>query len=353
MENPFKFGTIVAGEYFTDRKEETIQLVNALNSRNHVIIISPRRYGKSSLVAHALMQTNRLSMTVNLQSVTSTSDFAATLIRRAFKLFPFERVKYLISHFRIIPTLSVNPLNNGVDVSFQPMIAGDVMLEDALDMLNKLGEKRRLVVVFDEFQEILSIEKNLDKKLRAVMQTHENINYVMLGSQESMMAGIFERKRSPFYHFGILMRIKRIPHEELLEFLSLRFGAKDIADAKELSRQVLSFTNCHPYYTQQLAFHVWNILSSSSNNCEVVDKAVRDVVQLHDYDYERLWATIGKTDKNTLIRLATANRISRPQPPSTVQSSLKRLCREGLVLKNDSYQIDDPFFAKWIIGQIE
>ena len=353
MENPFKFGTIVAGDYFTDRRDESSRLLDALNSRNHVVIISPRRYGKSSLVAHVLAKSGKMHMTVNLQSITGVNDLAATLIRRAFKLFPFERVKYLISHFRIVPTLSVNPLSNGVDVSFQPVISPDVILEDAFGMLERLAEKQRLIGVFDEFQEILSIDKNLDKKLRSIMQEHQHINYVMLGSQESMMTVIFERKQSPFYHFGILMRLGKIPYNELFDFLVIRFGVLDNVDAEEYSKQVLAFTDCHPYYTQQLAYHVWNVIATGVKDDDLVQTAINDVVQLHDYDYERLWNTVNNTDKNTLSRLVTKRATSHQQPPSTVQSSLKRLCKEGLLIKNGHYQVDDPFFSLWIAKFVE
>lgn len=349
-ENPFKFGAIVENEFFTDRNVERRQLRDALNSHNHIILISPRRYGKSSLVANVLAELSRPSLTVNMQSVTSVVDLAMHLLRRAFTRFPIERVKYLLRHFRFVPTLSVNPLTNGLDLAFQPDVNDSVVLEDVLSLIDRLGEKQRVVVVMDEFQEILNLEKGLDKKLRAYMQTHQHINYVLLGSQESMMTAIFDHKTSPFYHFGMLMHISRIPHDEFKSFLSQRFSEL-VDDPEPLSEAVLAFTDCHPYYTQQLAYQVWNVLLRGGDATLSVSIAMDEIVQLHDYDYERMWMSMNKTDKATLMRLATSTHTtirSQANPPSTVFSSLKKLVGKGFVLKDDKYRIDDPFFELWI-----
>lgn len=350
IENPFKFGAIVEDDFFTDRIVERRQLCDILNSHNHVIIISPRRYGKSSLVAKVLSELDRPSVTVNLQSVTGVADLAQHLMRRVFDRFPFERVKYMMTHFRIVPTLSVNPISNGVDLSFQPGVNEDVVLEDVLQLIDRLGEHERMVVVMDEFQEVLNIDKGLDKRLRSYMQTHLHINYVLLGSQESMMETIFDHKTSPFYHFGMLMRIARIPHYDFMEFLTerLRLVCKSPAP---LCEQILSLTECHPYYTQQLAFQVWNVLQRNILPEAAVQTAVDEIVQLHDYDYERMWMGMSKTDKSTLSRLATSPQfVLRHQsaPTSTVYSNLKKLVSKGYVIKDTNYRIDDPFFELWI-----
>ena len=79
------------------------------------------------------------------------------------------------------------------------------------------NNKKRLIVVFDEFQEIQSIQKGFDKQLRSIMQQQKGLNYILLGSQESMMEEIFEKKKSPFYHFGQLIRLQKIPYDAMLK----------------------------------------------------------------------------------------------------------------------------------------
>ena len=223
MENPFKFGTIVEEEYFTDRVEEVAYIRHFIESPNHLVLISPRRFGKSSVVAKALTQSGRSSITVNLQQVTSVADLSAKLLREFFKIHPLERIRHLITHFRIIPTLSTNPITGLMDVSFQPGVDASILLEDVMDVIENTHTKEdRIVVVMDEFQEILDLAPRLDKKLRAIMQKQEHVNYILLGSQESMMTDIFEKKKSPFYHFGELMRLGKLPREDFHHYLSER-----------------------------------------------------------------------------------------------------------------------------------
>ena len=204
MENPFKFGTIVEEEYFTDRVEEVAYIKEFVKSANHLVLISPRRFGKSSVVAKAVKQSGRKHITVNLQQATSVADFSAKLLREFFKVHPLERIRHLITHFRVIPTVSTNPVTGSMDVSFQPGADGTVLIEDVLTLIERAhSEKDRMIVVLDEFQEILDLAPKFDKQLRSIMQEQKHINYILLGSQESMMTDIFENKKSPFYRIVI------------------------------------------------------------------------------------------------------------------------------------------------------
>lgn len=355
MENPFKFGTMVDGEYFTDRTRELEYVKQVLASENHLVLISPRRYGKTSLVNKAAKETGRPVLFVNLEALTDKRDLSLALLNRLFKLFPFERLQNLLRNFRFVPTLSSNPIGDSVSFSFVPDVNNDVVLEDVLALMDNVSTReKKLIVVIDEFQQVNEIEKHLDRQLRAIMQMQKNINYVLLGSQESMMHEIFEHKKSPFYHFGTVMSLSRIPRDDFKRFISDRLAALRDGDVTSISNQILDFTLCHPYYTQQLAFHVWNILSTRPNEDNVVEQAIKDSNQIHDADYGRLWMNLNKTDKRVVRFLAT----SKSSPlnsaagmgiaSSTVFSSLQRLCRYGYVIKDESYRLDDPFFARWV-----
>lgn len=137
MENPFKFGTVVEAEYFTDRVKEVNYINQFIQSPNHLILISPRRFGKSSVVAKAITQSGRKSITVNIQQVVSVADLAAKLMREFFKVHPMERIRHLITHFRIIPTVTTNALTGTVDVSFQPGVDATILLEDVMELMEK------------------------------------------------------------------------------------------------------------------------------------------------------------------------------------------------------------------------
>lgn len=353
MKNPFKYGVLVDNEFFTDRNEELKEVQRTLDSENHLILISPRRFGKSSLVAKAVKTSGRPCISLNMQNMLSVDDFASKLLRELFRQYPMERIRHLMSHFRIVPTVSTNPVTNGVDVSFQPVLNSMVLLEDAMALIEKVSkEDKRLIVVFDEFQEILNIRKGLDKQLRSIMQEQEHLNYVLLGSQESMMTEIFERKKSPFYHFGKLMHLNKIPYDDFKEYVSARLPLREQEKLNDIVEEILSFTGLHPYYTQQLSSQVWDMMTYDGLVDGVVAEAISNIVRTHDLDFERLWLNFNRTDRSIMMSLSKGiNPLqNRLVATSTSFSGIKRLMKNGYVIRVTDYEIEDPFFKEWIIG---
>ena len=351
IENPFKFGTIVEEEYFTDRIQEVKYICQFLRSSNHLVLISPRRFGKSSVIAKVMRQTGRKHLTVNLQQVTSVADLSAKLLREFFKVHPMEHVRHLITHFRIIPTVSMNPVTGAMDVSFQPGVDGDVLIEDVLTLIEQAHTVQdRIIVVLDEFQEIRDLAPKLDKRLRSIMQEQKHINYILLGSQESMMTDIFENKKSPFYHFGEMMRLKKLPREDFHRYLSDRLKACFPKDDGMLADRILDYTDCHPYYTQQLAANVWQIGVLQPDTIDPIRAAINHIVATHGLDYERLWMNFNRTNKWIMQHLSSGKSLlSGEYRTSTVYSALKRLQKDGYVIYSDRYEMEDPFFREWIV----
>ena len=351
MDNPFKFGSLVDAPYFTDRVEELEYIVQFLKGENHLVLMSPRRFGKSSLVKKAVEKTRRPYVWLNMQSVLSKEDFAAKLLKALLKQYKLENVKYHIRNFRVIPSVNINPMTDEVSVSFQPAAdGGTAALEDVMAMLQNVSTAaHKLIVIFDEFQSILEVDKNMDKQLRAIMQEQTGINYIFLGSQESMMTDIFERVKSPFYHFGMLMRLNKIPYQDFKEYLTERFSPLTY-DAERISDNILTFTGCHPYYTQELAFAVWNNLSLGKHE-DVIRLAEEDIVATHDLDYERLWLNFNKTDKYVMTSICCGKNPvqDRTVPTSTMTSAIVRLAKKGYIIRSDKYELEDPFFQKWIV----
>ena len=357
--NPFKFGSIVSGKFFTNRISEIESIKAFLKSENHLVMISPRRFGKTSLLMKVIGDLKRPWLYIDLQMVLSVHDLAAQLLKRIYRIYPFERVRQLVRRFRNIPSITINPVTNEVDITFQASVSGSTVLEDVLNLMEKLStRKRKLIVVMDEFQQVASIDKDLPAQLRAVMQHHKTINYVFLGSQESLIREIFEKKKSPFYHFGMMFPLGKISDAEFKLFIS--DGLDGLTKNREkLTEGILAVTDGHPYYTQQLAFHVWEILNKDKSAENPLEQALSDLGRSHDMDYERLWNTINKTDKKILAGLSLSEHPplssafcleNQIESPSTVYSGLLRLSRQGYLIKvDDKYRIDDPFFKRWII----
>lgn len=356
--NPFKFGSVVDGLYFTDRVGEQAKIRSFINGKNHLILISPRRFGKTSLIKKIINESDYKSLYLDLQMITSSEDFAAQLLKRVYRIFPLHKIKDFIQSFRIIPSVSVNPITGELDVSFSKVSKEISPLEDVLNIIEKLGsDERKIIVILDEFQEIFRIKTGLDRELRSIMQVHKNINYIFLGSSESLIREIFEHKKSPFYHFGYLMTIEKIQKELFAKFLEEKLSViTEVAGA--ISTEILDKTESHPYYTQQLAFFVWEKLNLSGYSSDIVATVSKEIILSHDNDYERLWNTFNRTDMMILIGMSESGvsplseeftRLNGTGATSTVFSSLKRLTQKGILLKSSkTYSIDDPFFKQWI-----
>ena len=223
-------------------------------------------------------------------------------------------------------------------------------MEDALNLINnKSDSENRTIVVLDEFQEITNLEPGTDKLLRGIMQLHTNVNYVFLGSEESMMTTIFKDIKSPFFHFGALMHLGRIPYEDFQEFLVQRLEKIRDKNASKDAREILELTKCHPFYTQQLAAVFWDLCVRTDKQPSVQTAADEILLNL-SASYFSLWSRQNRTNRTILEALAQGIRLQdiRTFPTSTIYSAAARLKKEGLLVRETEYAMEDPFFALWI-----
>jgi len=358
MSNPFKYGSIVEGGFFTDRADDLTNAIQVIESSNHLILISPRRYGKTSLIQRAVSMLNRPTISLNLQLVTTSTDFATELLKKVLGVYPLEKIKHFLKNFRIAPTISMNPQSNMFDINFLSTSTTKPILEDVFTLIETLGKKgKKPIVVLDEFQEIRDIDKSLDKQLRSIIQLHQNVNYVFMGSQESLMREIFERKKSPFYHFGTLLTLDVIPYSDFEEFLKAGFSLINKKTAPSIAKNILSVTKQHPYYTQMLAFHYFNALLRDKKS--IIQNVFQSIVHQHDIDFERLWISLKRKDREFILELiyiekGLKNRKNHQIPTSTRYSAYKRLLQNGFLIQTkEGYRVEDPFFAAWIFDKRE
>jgi hypothetical protein len=179
----------------------------------------------------------------------------------------------------------------------------------------------------------------------------------MMGSSESMIREIFEKKESPFYRFGTLFTLGKIPEDKFRLFLEYNFTGF-VKEAGIISEAILKITGSHPYYTQQLAFMVWELLNRQEYFEGIAEAAADEIVTSHDNDFELLWNTLNRTDMIVLAGMSASSlspladefgKLYGSGAISTVFSALQRLVRKGMIIKaGTSYYIDDPFFRRWI-----
>lgn len=350
MENPFKFGSVVDGEYFIDRQEELPRVRQIISSRNHLVLTSPRHYGKKSLVQKAVRETSRPAVFVNVQAAACAADLARLLLNRFLEVHPWERIKDGFKRFRASPAFTYDPSTDRMEASFRSSEDGSLLLEDVLNLMNeKSAPENRLIVVLDEFQEIANYAPGTDKLLRAVMQMHQNVNYIFLGSEESMMRTMFEDIRSPFFHFGSLMHLSRIPYDDFCRFLSERLTPLCGSRSEEFARQILDISKCHPFYTQELASGFWDLYERIGEKA-AVQSAAEAIICSVSPGYAFLWTKLSMPQRIALQYIARGDKLQDIDafPVSTVYSAVGRLKKDGLIVREEDYEFEDPFFGLWI-----
>jgi len=159
-------------------------------------------------------------------------------------------------------------------------------------------------------------------------------------------------------YFGYIFTLSKISRADFLRFLM--DGFKHIDDRYEdISEKILNITKSHPYFTQQLAFEIWESILNRKARKDPVETAFSEIVRYHDIDFERIWNTLKNLDMKVLTGLAVSDlpptsaqfvRNFRTGSTSSVYSSLVRLVEKGYVTRSESgYEIDDPFFKEWIV----
>ena len=275
MNAPFQYGTLATKENFVDRVEDRAQLKSFLSSHINVMLISPRRWGKSSLVKVAMeeLQNEQKDIRVcfiDAFSIGSESEFyrtfasqviacASTKLERRIQ----DAKKFLTG---VVPQVVIkDDVTNfmAFDVKFTP---GEQDKMDILRLPETLAQAKniRIIVCIDEFQQLANLPeyKNMEGKMRSAWQQQQHVTYCMYGSKRHMMMDIFNNSNSPFYRFGQMLFMEKIPKSEWMPFIMDAFekSGKHISEA--FASQICDKVECHSWYLQQLCYFIWNATTS-------------------------------------------------------------------------------------------
>lgn len=370
--NPFKSGGAVTGEYFTDREEEIKTLFLDLASGQNVILYSPRRFGKTSLILEVIRRLKKedcLCVYVDLFPISSRRDFAQRLASAIAKdtSRKIEEVVQKIKNYlpRITPKIVLKGETDlEFDLEFEDReLDIDRLLTGLYDLPQDIAQKRnkRVVVVFDEFQQIGQINgEEIEKGLRSKIQHHNEVAYVFMGSKRHLMEQIFNNRSRPFYKIGKTFTLRKIPKEKFMVFITRRLKDTGMKMESTLIEKVLELTDGHPHYTQMLMHEIWNESYPGKTVTQDSIKSGLAQIFLHEGDaFIALWDSLSPRQKNLLVALASDENILLYSQsaiikyelgsPSTVSKSLKILKnKEILEQEGGKYIFSDIFFKEWI-----
>jgi uncharacterized protein len=371
--NPLRYGAVARGEFFADRREELRRLNEDVRGGQDVVIVSPRRLGKTSLVVRAIDGLRREGMLVayvDLLGSPSKAELADDLAQAFYDgLFSrldrtLDRVRDFFGHLRVNPRVTV-----GEDgrpqfefVGYEPAEGADALIEGLLELpARAAGAGKRVCVVMDEFQEIVAIDERLPGQLRAAFQRQPDIAHVYLGSRRHLMDQLFMQRAAPLYRSAKPLPLGPIEPRQFTGFLRRRFAAGGIEVDREVLDEILSHTAGRPYETQELCSFVWARARSEGRppDSGMIERALDDLIDAESARYVAVWDRLPSGQRSLLLALGREpgrvygegfRRRHRLGSASTVQGALVALERLDLVepASSGGHALADVFLARWL-----
>lgn len=371
MENPFVFGKIITGDHFLDRDKEQERLQRNIHSGINSMLVSPRRWGKSSLVRQVAERIQHEDSSVkfcfiDMYNIRKEEDFYNQLVTAVLKTGSgrweiwMEDAKQFLKG--LVPRFNIgsDPMNDfsvsldWIEVKNNP----DEILN--LPEVISIEKKIRIVVCIDEFQNLAFFNEPLEfqKTLRAHWQLHKNAVYILLGSRRHMLIGLFNHPSMPFYRFGDLVMLGKIPVEFWPLFISDRFDRSGKKFSIQFAAKVPGLLDNHPYYIQYLAHEIWGIAEREVTQ-EVIDAAVINLLDQNNYLFQM------QTDGLPNTQVAFLKALSEGVTSFTSMNTMKkydlgsvsniRRIREALIQKEiiDIFpgkpEFLDPLYKLWFV----
>lgn len=374
MDNPFKYGAVVTDAQFVGREKELAELELDVRSGQNVVIISRRRYGKSSLVLQAVKRLRTQDVLVAYLDLTATPtkellvDGLATALYSGLTGFrdrALHKVQDWFSKHSLRPAVTITPEG----VTTVELFAGDrarntdAILRQVLEIPGQVArDGKRVAVVLDEFQEAVSIDPHLPALIRSVWQLQPDVSHLFLGSKRHMMARIFTDENEPMFRMAKPLSLGPIPAATFAGFIRDRFAATKQQIADDAVDRILQITECHPGDTQELAYFVWSLAATEHvpATVELVDYALVQVIEAENTRYTELWIRLSAHQRIVLTALVSSDGASiyseayrrrhRLGPASSVQRSMRALSESDLVeeMPAGGYRVPDAFLRAWL-----
>jgi hypothetical protein len=375
-DNPFVYGEIVQRPSFVDREVELQRLVADLASGQKVFLISPRRYGKSSLVRQAFAVLARRRFVTLEFTVSSFSSYVAFLEGYAKALVALESKtgparSWIRDLFRSVQPeirMEAKAAGSGLTVTFPavrtPRDAAR-LAEEVFALPGRLADRlgRRLVVALDEFQGIAAFNGgSVEQALRAAVQQQRQVGYVFAGSEPSLMEQMVGPRR-PFYKAGPVMRLEKIPADVFAAFLDDRFRQTGLTPADGLGAAIVDLAGNLPYDVQRLAHETWDDASARKRRrvgLEDLHATLHRLLAEQEPLFEAVWQRLTLAQRSALrgvvlehgqgLLSADTRERHRLGGPSSVQASLAALQREDLVARTreGTYVAVDSLMREWV-----
>lgn len=369
---PYRYGPPVSKPYFCDRETELVELVTKMNQGINLFVLSPRRYGKSSLIHRASEQviaSGGLVATTNLIGCTNEADVASAIASAVVSsvMNRRQRAKHsledLLSRIRVAPQVTVHP-DGRFELTFTPAVLGTQwahVLDDALDILDGAASDKAVVLVLDEFQIVADIgPKGLGGTFKALADRTTNASFIFAGSQLSVMEKLTSAKGAPLLGMGSRLVLDVIGEKPMCKFLIARADAFERRLAMETALEIYRAADSVPHYVQQLALEAFNLTTPGETiGVPEVHRAVEEIVGKEAGGFAERFETLVPSQRRFLKALAVTDdgrvytkafmALSGVSNSNSIKKTVDNLIANELVAKRAGrLHLNSPFMAHWL-----
>lgn len=373
VSNPFEYGGIVRPDSFCNRDLELKELEQAAENARKLFICGERRIGKTSLLYRLidkLPEERFLIAFIDVWRCIDTSD----LIRQTAQAFGSVQdisPKRLLKRARILfqslrPAITVSDDGRPVLTFTNVPSRTDLpLLSEVLGAPGRIADafpEKRLLVIFDEFQQIRSLgDDRIEHILRSEMQKHNTVAYFFCGSRKHLLQQMFLTGGNPLYRSSGHYSIGSISTEHWLPFIKEKFQRNRISVSDEVVEEICSLAGGHPFYTQMLCATLWDMHEPEQELSTVmIGKALDTVLGRESQGYNALWESLPRNARKMLLAAAFEEPLVQPTSghiiseyhipsPSSARSGLEYLISHDIVeLQDDSYRLNDRFMKFWL-----
>lgn len=375
-DNPFVYGEIVTAGAFADRETERERLARDLAAGQKVFLISPRRYGKSSLIRDVMRGLARQRILTIEVTVAASSSYIGFLESYARALVsadtPAGRLRRWATELMqgIRPEVRFDaqaPAQAKFSLSFPTVRTAREVARLASEVFALPGRiaaarHRRMAIALDEFQAIASFDGgSVEHALRAAVQDQRQVGYVFAGSEPSLMERMLTPRR-PFYKAGPVMRLDRIDEGRFAAFLEQRLTKSGLTFEPGLGEALVELAGNVPYDVQRLAHEMWDDVKAARRSTVGLDDLHVTLTRLLGEQhtvFEEAWQRLTLAQRAVLRALVLENGREllsadvrarhRLAGASSVQSALIALTRQDVVMKQEGhYVVTDSLYREWV-----
>lgn len=371
VKNPFILGHKIERPYFCDRENEELSLVSAVTNGRNVVMISPRRMGKTSLIYIAMNDSEEirqeyLTVFLDILQTGTLSEFSYLLGKAVFnslRLTGAARLRGFLAALKSLKgSFGFDPISGTptFDVQLGDIHNPEYTLQEIFMYIEQ--SDRPIVIAIDEFQQITKYpEKNVEAILRSHMQRMGNATFIFAGSERHILQEMFISSKRPFYNSAELMHLGPIPEETYAEFALRLFGERGRGIHQDSIQKVFRLFDGNTFYMQR----TMNGAFASTPQGEACDdgtivKTIHEMLDSNEVLYREILSNVNASSRQTLYALAADRLVSSPTSgaflkrhglpsASTVQNALRMLSKAGFISRSEQgYHLTDPLLHVFI-----